>query len=301
MPSKLDPKDFECVDLTGETVIKDNLQGQSFVIENCKKCEIQLLDITTQVQIDECEDCVFIVGPVAGSIFIRDCHRCVVFVISQQLRTRDCEDIEFFLKLVTRPIIEQTKNCKIAPWTQLYPRGRDHIIASGIVPNENIWSNVYDFSPEWDKKSRHWELMESNHACARQEKFFGQKLGTLPQKQALNVEKMEKGKNIVEENEDDSGVETISIEEEETTSTKVADRGKAVILNREKSMEKSIALVTKMLNEGTDVRLLGFGSAIQRAVFVATSLSDFTHTVTRTFLARRAPGIEIRIAGKPSY
>ena len=41
-------------------------------------------------QIDDCEDCEIILGPVAGSVFFRDCKNLTVTVACAQLRTRDC-------------------------------------------------------------------------------------------------------------------------------------------------------------------------------------------------------------------
>lgn len=46
-------------------------------------------------QVDDCVGCRIIIGPCAGSVFVRDCKDCDVYVASQQLRTRNCERINF--------------------------------------------------------------------------------------------------------------------------------------------------------------------------------------------------------------
>lgn len=42
---------------------------------------------------DNCSDCRVVCGPVASSVFLRDCHDCVVVVACQQLRLRDCKNL----------------------------------------------------------------------------------------------------------------------------------------------------------------------------------------------------------------
>ena len=42
---------------------------------------------------DYCKDCHIVTGPVASSVFIRNCQDCVVVVACQQLRLRDCKNL----------------------------------------------------------------------------------------------------------------------------------------------------------------------------------------------------------------
>jgi protein XRP2 len=41
------------------------------------------------VQVDQCKNCTIIVGPVTGSIFVRDCTDCTIHVACGQFRCRD--------------------------------------------------------------------------------------------------------------------------------------------------------------------------------------------------------------------
>lgn len=42
---------------------------------------------------DFCKDCRIVSGPVASSVFIRNCEDCVIVIACQQLRLRDCKNL----------------------------------------------------------------------------------------------------------------------------------------------------------------------------------------------------------------
>ncbi|RLN88468.1 hypothetical protein BBJ28_00007702 [Nothophytophthora sp. Chile5] len=78
-----------------------SINGQQFLIEDCRDCDIFLLDNCTSVQIDACVNCRIVVGPCQGSVFLRDCKRCTVVCAVQQFRARDCEDVSVYLYSAT--------------------------------------------------------------------------------------------------------------------------------------------------------------------------------------------------------
>ena len=42
--------------------------------------------------VDNCKNTTFVIGPVKGSIFVRDCSNCRVSVACQQFRCRDLNE-----------------------------------------------------------------------------------------------------------------------------------------------------------------------------------------------------------------
>ncbi len=78
-------------------------------------CEVRLLDHTTQIQIDNCQNCRILVGPVMGSVFFRDCQDCTLLVACQQLRTRDCKNCGLFLLIPGHPIVETSARLRFGP------------------------------------------------------------------------------------------------------------------------------------------------------------------------------------------
>ena len=64
--------------MDGETLVKKpgDLEGSMFKINDLKNCNVFIFDHTSQMTIDRCEDCIFVIGPVKNAIFIRDSKRC---------------------------------------------------------------------------------------------------------------------------------------------------------------------------------------------------------------------------------
>ena len=75
----------------GQTLVKKpgDLDGSMFVMADLKDCAVFILDHTSTMTIDRCENCTFIIGPVKQSFFIRDnTKNCKVIVSCGQFRCR---------------------------------------------------------------------------------------------------------------------------------------------------------------------------------------------------------------------
>ena len=50
---------------TGETLVKrpGSLEGSQFVIADLTKCNVFIFDHLSQITIDRCTDCIFVIGP----------------------------------------------------------------------------------------------------------------------------------------------------------------------------------------------------------------------------------------------
>ena len=92
MAKKLNKKDFIFENKENETLIKSpgEINGRDFLISNLKNCEVFLCDYLAQVFIkyfiksqffyyftrffvDDCVNCRINIGPIEGSLFVRDC------------------------------------------------------------------------------------------------------------------------------------------------------------------------------------------------------------------------------------
>jgi protein XRP2 len=61
---------------TNQAVECRSVAGIGLCLNDINESDVYLLDWSSQICIDDCEDTVFYIGPVAGSIFLRDCKRC---------------------------------------------------------------------------------------------------------------------------------------------------------------------------------------------------------------------------------
>jgi hypothetical protein len=148
---KLDPKDFRFMNENNKVLVKrpGQINGIDFRVCNVKKSTLLLLDWTSQVFVDQCEDCTIVIGPVEGAVFIRDCKNCVIHVMCRQFRTRNVTDCTFHLFCATNsPIIESSHSVVFKPWVLGYPGLQAHFDQCKFDVNENYWSTIFDFTPK---------------------------------------------------------------------------------------------------------------------------------------------------------
>lgn len=149
-------------DLRGEFVTREpgSLRGYDFVIDGCEGSEIRLLDHTAQVQVDYCKDSKILIGPVGGSVFARNCERCVIVAACQQLRTRECVDCDIILLIPGHPIIESSRDIRFGEMPRdHYSELEDQMTEAKLTVTRNDWANIYDFSPKDPPDCTHSSLL----------------------------------------------------------------------------------------------------------------------------------------------
>ena len=120
---KFNRKDYIFEKKNDETLIKlpGQIDGKAFSIRYLENCKVYLYDHSAQVTVDQCKNCTFVVGPVKGSIFLRDCSDCEVFVACQQFRSRDLVDSKVYLFAANEPVIESSSGLEFGPYNLGYP------------------------------------------------------------------------------------------------------------------------------------------------------------------------------------
>lgn len=147
--NRLDPKDYTISDKTGGTFgrLPGKINGQQFIIENCKDTNIYLFDYCATVTVDNCENCNIFIGPSKGSVNIRNTSNCLCYVACQQFRTRECRKLNVHILCDTQPIIEASSKMKFACLQFYYPEFRQHLKSAGLSVFNNLWYKIYDFTP----------------------------------------------------------------------------------------------------------------------------------------------------------
>ena len=97
------------------------IDGQVFEIADCEKCTIVIMDLISQLNVDNIKDCKLFVGACSGSIFIRNCVNCIVYSCCQQLRLRDAVDSQFFTFSPSEVHIELSSGLRFGPFIAAYP------------------------------------------------------------------------------------------------------------------------------------------------------------------------------------
>ncbi|KAL3762834.1 hypothetical protein ACHAWU_000981 [Discostella pseudostelligera] len=136
-----------------------SIQGQPFVIDNCQKCKILLIDYCDQVQINDVSDSKIFIGASSGSIFIGNCTNCTFTIACKQLRTRDCKDCTINLYCKTEPAIETSTDMRFGPFNGAYPGHTKDMQLADLDPSINKWQAVHDFNDP-THSGVNWRILE---------------------------------------------------------------------------------------------------------------------------------------------
>ncbi|ESN93900.1 hypothetical protein HELRODRAFT_88092 [Helobdella robusta] len=142
-------ENFMVQNIENETIIRHpgTINGQQFIIQNCKNCKVFVMDHTAAVNIDDCLNCSIFLGPIKTSLFIRDSNDCKLMAACQQFRSRDCKRIDTYLHCTTLPIIEASTNMRFSCYQCYYPELPDQFVSCNLNVFNNNWDSIHDFTP----------------------------------------------------------------------------------------------------------------------------------------------------------
>eukprot|EP00759_Apiculatamorpha_spiralis_P054586 PhF_6_TR6980/c0_g1_i2/m.10324/K18272/RP2; protein XRP2 len=127
---------------------KGEIDGQGMNIDNLTRCKVFIYDHLDSVNVDKCNDCEFIIGPTAGSVFFRGCSNTKITTACKQLRTRDCFDLDVRVFALTDPVVESSNNIKMRPFNLRMPFLKELFQKAKLDPTLNRFVHTYDFTPE---------------------------------------------------------------------------------------------------------------------------------------------------------
>eukprot|EP00761_Pharyngomonas_kirbyi_P001400 gb/GECH01001404.1/.p1 GENE.gb/GECH01001404.1/~~gb/GECH01001404.1/.p1 ORF type:complete len:359 (+),score=140.75 gb/GECH01001404.1/:1-1077(+) len=147
------------------------------LISHCRKSRIVIKGISSAVHIVDCEACTIIIGPVAGSVFVRRSSNCRFVLAAQQIRVHSSDNSQFYVRVKTGPVIEHSTGITFAPYQVEYDGLEDHLQKAGLLNNihdnnENkleMWKEVKDFnwlksgqpSPNWSIQNNYEQVQFS--------------------------------------------------------------------------------------------------------------------------------------------
>ncbi|CDW83137.1 protein xrp2 [Stylonychia lemnae] len=136
------------------------INGQQFKVDNCSECNIYIHDYHDSVYVDDCNNCVIVFGPCRGSQFIRNCNNCKIISSCQQLRLRDCHNLEIMiytqtevkirqsLQIQIQPIIESSSKITFMCHQYYYPEMLEQMTQANLSIWNNKWNQIFDFTPD---------------------------------------------------------------------------------------------------------------------------------------------------------
>ncbi|RLN09316.1 tubulin-folding cofactor C [Panicum miliaceum] len=133
----------------GATLAKDlrasNDKNGDFTLADLVSCEVYLKGKCRALYVHKLRDCRVFVGAVLGSVLIEDVEGCTFVMAAHQIRIHEARATDFYLRVRSRPIIEDCSGVRFAPHALKYDGIDVDLKESGLEEETGNWANVDDF------------------------------------------------------------------------------------------------------------------------------------------------------------
>lgn len=139
----------------------DEIDKRDITAENMSNCRIMFLGSPSTLHLNGLRNCYVFTGPVSTSIFADNCINCTLVIACQQLRLHSSHNVNIYLHVTSRAIMEDCHNIFLAPYNLKYCGISKDFKNSGLDADINNWKSVDDFN--WlnvEKKSPNWALLD---------------------------------------------------------------------------------------------------------------------------------------------
>jgi len=138
---------------------KEEVEGKDLELNNLKNSKVFIKYYISAARITNIKDSIIVLGPVAGSVFIEDCQNSKFILACHQLRIHGSKEIQFYLHVTSKPIIEDCDSLLFAPYSPFsYPTLEEDFKLAKLNPEVNEWEDVEDFNWLKKTKSPHWSV-----------------------------------------------------------------------------------------------------------------------------------------------
>lgn len=166
---------------TGEVLIGEFKESEfgEFTVSDLDSCEVRIIGCVRALFVHRLKNCRVYVGPVTGSILIEEVEGCVFVIASHQIRIHGAKRSDFYLRVRSRPIVEDCIGVRFAPYCLSYRGIEGDLHGAGLDVETGNWANVDDFrwlravqSPNWSilPENERAEIVDiSNSECRKEE------------------------------------------------------------------------------------------------------------------------------------
>ncbi|XP_054807316.1 tubulin-folding cofactor C [Prosopis cineraria] len=133
-----------------------------FTISDLDSCEVRLIGCIRALFVHRLKNCQVYVGPVMGSVLIEEVEGCIFVMASHQIRIHNAKRSDFYLRVRSRPIIEDSNSVRFSPYCLTY-EGIEEDLRDASLDNETgNWANVDDFKWLRATQSPNWSILPEN-------------------------------------------------------------------------------------------------------------------------------------------
>ncbi|KAI4463818.1 tubulin folding cofactor c [Holotrichia oblita] len=146
---------------------------KDILLSKLNNCKIKLFGSPSTLHMNFLKDCYVFCGPVSTSIFAESCENCTFVIACQQLRLHSSKNINIYLHVTSRAIMEDSSNIFIAPYNLEYDNIEEDFKKSGLAGCSNNWTSIDDFN--WlklDQKSPNWNIIDETKRIEKWSNFF---------------------------------------------------------------------------------------------------------------------------------
>ncbi|KAM7513610.1 hypothetical protein LguiA_003193 [Lonicera macranthoides] len=149
-----------------EVLVKDFKGGSEdigeFTVSDLTGCEVRLTGCFRALFVHRLTNCMVYVGPVLGSILIEEVEGCVFVLASHQIRIHHAKGSDFYLRVRSRPIVEDSSGVRFAPYCLSYDGIEKDLKELNLDVETGNWANVDDFRWLRAVQSPNWSILPEN-------------------------------------------------------------------------------------------------------------------------------------------
>ncbi|XP_055811116.1 tubulin-folding cofactor C [Solanum dulcamara] len=150
-----------------EVIVKEFDRGndeeiREFVLSDLKDCDVRLIGSVRALFVHKLIDCKVYVGPVFGSVLIEEVTNCVFVMASHQIRIHKAKRCDFYLRVRSRPIIEDSDGVRFSPYCLKYDGIERDLEEANLGEETGNWLNVDDFKWLRAVQSPNWSILPEN-------------------------------------------------------------------------------------------------------------------------------------------
>lgn len=152
--------------MTNEDVFKKDV-----TLNQLENCQLYLKGTPSALHLNNLKNCRVLSGPVSTSIFAENCENCTFVIACQQLRLHASKNINIYLHVTSRAIMEDCTAISVAPYNWEYDGIQTDFQTAMLDIKVNNWKCIDDFnwlnvkhSPNWkeideDDRIKDWIVM----------------------------------------------------------------------------------------------------------------------------------------------
>ncbi|KAM1790254.1 hypothetical protein ACFX12_034343 [Malus domestica] len=146
-------------------ILVHNFKGSEvgeFSISDLDSCEVRLMGSVRALFIHRLSNCRLYTGPVTGSVLVDGVEGCVFVMASHQIRIHNAKMSDFYLRVRSRPIIEDSCGVRFGPYCLTYKGIEEELREASLDEETEKWSNVDDFLWLRAVQSPNWSVLPEN-------------------------------------------------------------------------------------------------------------------------------------------